>query len=131
MRTLSGILQDYLGTTGGGRVPNDLIALTKIESGDSPWAIDTLRKKVQRREVPHVRIGNRIYLERAVLADCARRAGTGGSAPGRERAGRFQVKRPLPALGASEALTAATALAELLAALRGLAGAGGSATAGS
>lgn len=49
-----------------------LIALTEITRAESPLAIDTLRKKVQRRELPHVRIGNRIYLDRTVLAELRR-----------------------------------------------------------
>jgi hypothetical protein len=51
---------------------NNLIALTEIPLGQSPWAIDTLRKKIQRRELPHVRIGRRIYLERALLEELRR-----------------------------------------------------------
>ena len=46
---------------------NELVALTLVTRKDAPYAVDTLRKKVQRGELPHVRVGRRIFIEREVL----------------------------------------------------------------
>jgi len=50
----------------------DPVPLSEITRSDSRYAIDTLRRKVQRRELPHVRVGRRIFIERSVLAELER-----------------------------------------------------------